>query len=68
MAFAFTNSNPVKEEATLEEMFREVFDPIVKPSMKESWENNWKQWFVTTKEISDERKPGKVFFEIWIET
>ena len=37
-----------------------MFDPIVKPSMRESWENQWEQWFVTTNETKDIRKPGKL--------
>ena len=59
MAFAFSNSKPLAT-GTREEIFKSVFDPIVKPEMRESWNAKWKDWFVTTNEIRDERKPGKV--------
>ena len=58
MAFAFSNSTPVK--GTLEEELNSVFQPIIKPEMKESWNRNWKKWFVTTNEVEDKRFPGKV--------
>ena len=45
---------------TTEEKLRSIFDPIVKSDMKLSWEEKWKSWFVTTDEIEDQRKPGKL--------
>ena len=47
----------------LEEYHRAVFDPLVKPSMRDSWEKSFKKWFVTTKEVEDERLPGKLKLE-----
>ena len=58
MALALTRSGPETDDP--EASLRSLFDPIVKPSMKESWETTWKSWFVTTNEISDIRKPGKL--------
>ena len=48
------------DEMTTEEKLRSIFDPIVKHEMKLSWEEKWKSWFVTTDEIEDQRKPGKL--------
>ena len=58
MALALTKSGPEHEDS--EHNLRSLFDPIVKPSMKQSWEATWKDWFVTTEEIWDIRKPGKL--------
>ena len=58
MALALTKSGPENEDS--EHNLRSLFDPIVKPSMKQSWEATWKDWFVTTEEIWDIRKPGKL--------
>ena len=58
MALALTKSGPESDDP--EQSLRSMFDPIVKPSMKESWERTWKSWFVTTDEIWDIRKPGKL--------
>ena len=58
MALALTKSGPETDDP--EASLRSLFDPIVKPSMKESWEATWKSWFVTTNEIWDIRKPGKL--------
>ena len=58
MALALTRSGPETDDP--EGSLRSLFDPIVKPSMKESWEATWKSWFVTTNEIWDIRKPGKL--------
>ena len=55
-----TDCKPRTESMTPEEKLRAVFDPIVRSDMKESWEANWKSWFVTTNEIEDQRKPGKL--------
>ena len=55
-----TKCEPRSESMTPEEKLRAVFDPIVRADMKESWEANWKSWFVTTNEIEDQRKPGKL--------
>lgn len=58
MALALTKSNP--EGGNEEQQLRALFDPIVKPSMRESWERDWKDWFVTTNETWNIRKPGKL--------
>ena len=55
-----TECQPRSESMTPEEKLRAVFDPIVRADMRESWEANWKSWFVTTNEIEDQRKPGKL--------
>ena len=44
----------------LEDLHRGLFDPIVKDDMKESWESSFKDWFVTTRDARDEKKPGKM--------
>ena len=62
MALALTKSGPETNDP--EASLRSLFDPIVKPSMKESWESSWKSWFVTTDEIWDIRKPGKLKGEL----
>ena len=48
---------------SLKEKLKGMFDPIVKPSMKLSWDQQWENWFVTTNEIDDIRKPGKLKME-----
>ena len=58
MALALTRSGPEIEDP--EASLRSLFDPLVKPSKKASWESSWKSWFVTTDEIWDIRKPGKL--------
>ena len=58
MALALTKSGV--DDKDPEKSLRALFDPIVKPSMKQSWEETWKSWFVTTDEIWDIRKPGKL--------
>ena len=58
MALALTKSGPEHEDS--EQNLRSLFDPLVKPSKKQSWEATWKDWFVTTDEIWDIRKPGKL--------
>ena len=58
MALALTKSGPEHENP--EQNLRSLFDPLVKPSKKQSWEATWKDWFVTTDEIWDIRKPGKL--------
>ena len=58
MALALTRSGPEMEDP--EASLRSLFDPLVKPSKKASWEESWKSWFVTTNEIWDIRKPGKL--------
>ena len=58
MALALTQSGPETDDPELN--LRSLFDPIIKPSKKDSWEVTWKNWFVTTNEIWDIRKPGKL--------
>ena len=54
---------PAVPEDNLEKYHEAVFGPLVKPSMRESWEKTWKQWFVTTKQVEDQRLPGKLKLE-----
>ena len=58
MALALTRSD--SEHKDPEQNLRSLFDPIVKPTKKDSWEATWKDWFVTTNETWDIRKPGKL--------
>ena len=37
-----------------------MFEPIVKPEMKSSWDQQWENWFVTTDQTWDIRRPGKL--------
>ena len=62
MALALTKSGPETDDP--EASLRSLFDPIVKPSKRESWEATWKSWFVSTNEIWDIRKPGKLKGEL----
>ena len=43
----------------LEDLHRGLYDPIVKEEMRESWEKWFKEWFVTTRDARDEKRPGK---------
>ena len=60
MCLALTKTNHAEMNGNIESFYRGLFDPIVKPSMRESWERTWKKWFVTTDDIHDIRKPGKL--------
>ena len=60
MCLGLSRTRTIPPNATPEEYYRCLFDDLVKPSMRESWEAQWKSWFVTTKEISDQRMPGKL--------
>mgnify|MGYP003329157010 CR=1 FL=1 len=55
-----TKSQSRTADMTTEQKLRAVFDPIVRMEMKASWENKWKSWFVTTNEVEDQRRPGKL--------
>ena len=43
----------------LEDLHRGLYEPIVKEEMRESWNKSFKDWFVTTRDARDEKKPGK---------
>ena len=43
----------------LENLHRGLYEPIVKEEMRESWNKSFKDWFVTTRDARDEKKPGK---------
>ena len=58
MAIALTKSGP--EGGDDEQQLRALFDPLVKPAKRDSWERTWKDWFVTTNQTWDIRKPGKL--------
>ena len=60
MCLGLSRTQPIPENATLEQYYRCLFDPLVRPEMKDSWESQWKSWFVTTDTIEDQRKPGKL--------
>lgn len=45
---------------TLRQKLKGMFDPIVKPEMKLSWEREWENWFVSTNQTWDIRRPGKL--------
>ena len=64
MCLGLTSSNPEPEDGTKEDQLRALFDPIVKPEKRVSWETHWKDWFVTTNEVWDKRKPGKLKGEL----
>ena len=58
MAIALTKSGPHGGDD--EQQLRALFDPLVKPTKRDSWERSWKDWFVTTNQTWDIRKPGKL--------
>ena len=60
MCLALTKTLPESPDCTEEQKYRNLFDPIVRPEMRESWESTWKDWFVTTTEPEDLRRPGKL--------
>ena len=60
MCLGLSRTQPIPENATLEQYYRCLFDPLVRPEMRDSWESQWKSWFVTTDTIEDQRKPGKL--------
>ena len=67
MCLALTETNlPGSYSKNKEEQLRALFDPLIKPEMKESWERQWKSWFVTTSNVEDLRKPGKLKGETYI--
>lgn len=60
MCLALTKTDHSKMGESEEMFYRGLFDPIVRPEKRESWEKSWKSWFVTTNDIHDIRKPGKL--------
>ena len=60
MCLGLSRSKPIPENASPEEFYRCLFDPLVRPEMRDSWESSWKSWFVTTNDVEDQRKPGKL--------
>ena len=60
MCLALTKTEHSNMDGKEEKFYRGLFDPIVRPEKRESWEQSWKKWFVTTKDIRDIRKPGKL--------
>ena len=58
MALALTKTDDRKN--SLKDRLKGMFDPIVKPSMKSSWDSKWENWFVSTEETWDIRRPGKL--------
>ena len=60
MCLALTKTDHSKMNGNEEMFYRALFDPIVRPEKRESWEKTWRNWFVTTSDIHDIRKPGKL--------
>ena len=60
MCLALTRSIKVDENDDLETRLRKIFDPIVRPDRRNVWEQTWRDWFVTTTDVEDQRKPGKL--------
>ena len=60
MCLVLSQSIKVEENDNLETRLRKAFDPLVRPEKTEVWEENWRDWFVTTKNVEDQRKPGKL--------
>ena len=60
MCHALTRSIKVEENDDLETRLRKIFDPIVRPDRRNVWEQTWRDWFVTTTDVEDQRKPGKL--------
>ena len=60
MCLALTRSIKVDENDDLETRLRKIFDPIVRPDRRDVWEQTWRDWFVTTTDVEDQRKPGKL--------
>ena len=60
MCLALTRSIKVEENDDLETRLRKIFDPIVRPDRRDVWEQTWRDWFVTTTDVEDQRKPGKL--------
>ena len=60
MCLALTRSIKVEENDDLETRLRKIFDPIVRPDRRDVWEQTWRDWFVTTTNVEDQRKPGKL--------
>ena len=60
MCLALTKTDHTAMNGDTESFYRGLFDPIVKSNMRDSWENSWKDWFVTTDDVHDIRKPGKL--------
>ena len=64
MCLALTRSIKVEENDDLETRLRKIFDPIVRPDRRDVWEQTWRDWFVTTTDVEDQRKPGKLKGEL----
>ena len=58
MALALTKTE--NQTGTLRQRLKGMFEPIVKPEMKSSWDQQWENWFVTTDQTWDIRRPGKL--------
>ena len=59
MCIALSNSR-FENMDDLEDLQRGMFEPIVREEMMDSWQKSFKEWFVTTKDPRDEKKPGKM--------
>lgn len=64
MSFGLTNSVEPKDESLRSQM-ESLFLPLVKPEKMTSFLESWENWFVLTKEIEDEKHPGKLKIEFF---
>ena len=60
MCLALTKSQPSHSDDDLETSLRKILDPLVRPERRDVWEQTWRDWFVTTTDVQDQRKPGKL--------
>ena len=59
MAVATCRTGELRAGMSPEEELRAVFDPILRPERRQHWYDNWSKWFVLTREVEDEKFPGR---------
>ena len=59
MTIATCRTGELRADMTPEEELRAVFDPILRPERRQHWYDNWSKWFVLTREVEDEKFPGR---------
>ena len=59
LAISFTRTCRT-DNASVEQNLRNTFDNCLKPELKTDFYRIWEDWFVTTNEISDQKRPGKL--------
>ena len=60
MAIATCCTAPLNNDMTPRDELVAVFDPILRPEKRDYWYANWDRWFVLSKDVEDEKKPGKL--------